>query len=234
MSPADKELSYVSVSNDISNIDWTTQTSVSHTIAIFNNGKSTITDEDFKGKPIKIKFPKDVNILNHEIDYRSDENIGIDLTLSKNELWVLFDFLNRWEGFVLKIIVDWNNWEFKVSWRVINGVLEQFSVPNMKGNLAKFTWFLATTWAIVLCLILYFFLNLIDSVIAKFVLSLGIVSFIFIIPLYVWSKWKEWLSKRFIGKEFYNRIISPNYELSYDDIVFDWVDDEIKKSNWLQ
>ncbi len=59
---------------------------MSHTIAIFNNGKSTITDEDFKGKPIKIKFPKDVNILNHEIDYRSDENIGIDLTLSKNEL----------------------------------------------------------------------------------------------------------------------------------------------------
>lgn len=74
-------------------------------IAFFNAGNETIEFDDVSNiDPILIKIPKDVILLNYKIGELSRTAINFKAILNNNNLKVEFDFLDKSDGAIIKLL----------------------------------------------------------------------------------------------------------------------------------
>lgn len=205
---------------------------VIHDLAFFNYGKEAVEKEDLTtaDKKIKLRFSNSCKVLWIETWHKSNENIDIDIerTNKDNELLLEFNYLNKGDGFIIKIITDSKDSELKILWEILNWVLKKYDISLFKQvyPISKFVlWLLvmATIWCVTY-IVLSFLLNgttFSPNIKSTIIGMITTVSVIFI-PSYIHATYgsilEEFISAPFVGKKFYWILVMASYAIDYDDM----------------
>lgn len=215
-----------------------------HRIAFFNNWISSIEKAEFaeivvdnkKARWLLVQFPKDCIILDNEFIFKTSELNNVTTRKIGNNFFLIeCDFLNRWDGFVIRVIVDSIDESRIIKWWIIEGEIINYNLQFMRKSYMRY--FTAssivglfsvpvvflTFWGSLIWLLDYFHLknNYYQFSAWSILLVSLFISFI-VIKKYssTYNKLLDKLfSKIYIARSFYYILVRNSHKFDFDDFL---------------
>ncbi|MDD5376547.1 MAG: hypothetical protein PHH16_00350 [Candidatus Gracilibacteria bacterium] len=204
-----------------------------HDVAFFNDGKEAVEEKDFSGgSNVKITLSDSCKILGVEVWYKSDENTEVIHKISKRNSEVLlgFNYLNKGDGFIVKIITDSKDPYLHASGGILNGVLKECDIKRLKDIYPIYR---STSWILIMAIAMYFvhwilgvFLSgtiSVSSDIKSTISVAGMIATFFLTSVIIQGprgKFLEgFLSIPFTEKRFYGVLVKASYNIGYEEMV---------------